>query len=67
MFKDLFEACLWVSPATGAVAITLIWRLKRSGRIEMREWPVVALVALACADLISPLLFYVLLAILAGH
>jgi len=67
LFKDLFEACLWVSPATGAMTLALIWRMKKARSVTLRERVVVASVALACADLISPLFFYVLLAILAGH
>jgi len=67
LFKDFYEACLWISPGVGVVVLGLVWRWKRAGLITLGK-PAIALgVGLACLDLISPLLFYVLLAILAGH
>lgn len=67
LFKDWYEACLWISPAVGAVALVLLLRLNRKGVVSLREPMVCAAVSLACLDLVAPLLFYVLLAVVAGH
>lgn len=65
--KDFYEACLWISPAVGVIVLALVWRWKRTGLITPGQPAIVTGVMLACLDLISPVLFYVLLAILAGR
>ena len=65
--KDFYEACLWISPAVGVIVLALAWRWKRAGLITPGQPAIVIGITLACLDLISPLLFYVLLAILAGR
>jgi hypothetical protein len=67
LYKDWYEACLWLSPAVGAVVLGWILRLRSQGVATFRQPAVRAAVLLACLDLISPLLFYLILAIVAGH
>lgn len=67
LFKDFYEACLWISPAVGVLVLALAWRWKRAGVITLGQPAIATGVTLACVDLISPLLFHVRLAILAGR
>ena len=67
LFKDFYEACLWISPAVGVTVLALIWRWKRAGAITLGQPAVSAGIVLACLDLLSPMFFYVLLALLAGR
>jgi len=67
LFKDFYEACLWLSPAVGVAVITAIFRLRRQDIVSFRQPAVLIAVSIAGLDLASPLFFYVLLAILGGH
>ena len=67
LFKDFYEACLWISPAIGVLVLLWCWRLKRLGAATLRPSMIRVSVGLACLDLLSPVFFYVLLAILAGR
>ena len=67
LFKDFYEVCLWLSPAVGVTVLALIWRWKRSGAITFGQPAVSAGLVFASLDLLSPIFFYVLLAILAGR
>jgi hypothetical protein len=66
-FHDLYEACLWLSPAVGVVVLALLFRRRRRDPGALRSGAAVAAMLLACLDLVSPVFFYVLLALLAGR
>lgn len=67
VFKDLYEVCLWLTPSVGVVALLVIFRLIRRRAIEARRPAILAAILIASLDLVAPLLFYLLLAIIAGR
>jgi len=67
LFKDFYEACLWLSPAVGVAVIIAIFRLRRQGIVSFRQPAVLIAACIAGLDLISPLFFYMFLAIVGGH
>lgn len=66
-FKDLYEACLWLSPSVGVVALFMLFRLIRADVVAIRQPVTFSAVLLACLDVVSPLFFYILLALFAGR
>ena len=66
-FKDLYEACLWLSPAVGVITLVAIIRWMRANADARRGPTVVTGLVLATLALASPGFFYVLLAVLAGR
>jgi hypothetical protein len=67
VFKDLYEACLWISPSIGVAALIMLFRLSRTDTVTFRDPAMFSAVILACLDIVSPVLFYILLALIAGH
>jgi len=65
-FKDIYEACLWLSPAVGVLVLVVLIRRRRREPAVLRSAPGLAALSLALMDLVSPIFFYVLLALLAG-
>jgi hypothetical protein len=66
-FKDIYEACLWLTPAVGGVVLTLLFLRRRQDPAGLRSGAAVAALVFAGLDLLAPVFFFVLLAILAGH
>jgi len=67
LFKDFYETCLWLSPAVGIGVIIAIFRFRRQGIVSFRQPAVLIAAGMAGLDLISPLFFYMFLAIVGGH
>ncbi len=67
LFKDAFEACMWLSPAVGALALVAILHRVWTGAASFRVRRTSITAALACLDLLTPPFFYVLLAAIAGR
>ncbi|MDZ4817196.1 MAG: hypothetical protein SGI71_13160 [Verrucomicrobiota bacterium] len=67
LFKDFYEACLWISPAIGLGVFIIIFRLRWTGVVSLRQPAVIIAVLLAFLDLVSPVFFYLFLAVIAGH
>lgn len=67
LFKDAYEACLWLTPGVGIVVLAWIWRLRRAGADRPAGIALAAALTFASLDLVAPVVFYVILAILAGH
>jgi hypothetical protein len=65
--KDLYEACLWLTPPTGVGVGVLLYRLRRRNPDALRAGGAIAAMILAGLDLLAPVFFFVLLAVLAGH
>jgi len=67
LFKDFYEVCLWISPGVGIAVLGVVFRLKQTGAASFRQLVTVAAMLMAVLDLVSPLFFYVFLALVAGH
>jgi hypothetical protein len=67
LFKDCYEASLWITPGVGLIVLVMIFRRRRHEPDLLRRGPIVAGLLFAALDLIAPVLFYVLLALLAGR
>ena len=64
--RDLYEFCFWATPAVGVAVLVGLFRRRRADPRAWRRFGVVAAALLALADLVAPLLFYVILALIAG-
>jgi hypothetical protein len=67
LFKDFYEACLWLTPVVGMIVLGLLFQRRRKDPAGLRQGAAIAAVVLAGLDLVAPLFFYVLLALLAGR
>ena len=67
LFKDFYEASLWLSPAVGIAVLYMLFRSGGRDLVQPRQPARFIAAFLAGLDLLSPVFFYVLLAVLGGH
>lgn len=65
--KDLYELCLWLSPAIGLAALVQLHRRHRREPGGLRRAGALAVLVCGGLALVSPVAFFLVLAVLAGR
>lgn len=65
--KDLYELCLWLSPAVGFTVLVQLFRRHRHESGGLRRAGAIAALVWAGLALVSPVAFFLFLAVLAGR
>ena len=65
--KDLYELCLWLSPAVGLAVLVRLLRRHRRDPGGLRRAGAIASLIWAGLALLSPVAFFLILAVLAGR
>lgn len=65
--KDLYELCLWLTPAIGLAVLVQLFRRQRREPGGLRRAGVVAALVWSGLALVSPVAFFLILAVLAGR